>query len=127
MAEQKIYKLENTIQDYAWGTRNVLNQLFSIPNPANKPQAEIWMGAHPKASSTVLLDDSIRVPLIDFIRQDPVSVLGSRVKRERRGHRHFCSKPELQRPFSQARVGCCRYTFQSPQRVQGNPGDGFTF
>ena len=81
MAEQKIYKLENTIQDYAWGTRNVLNQLFSIPNPANKPQAEIWMGAHPKASSTVLLDDSIRVPLIDFIRQDPVSVLGSRVSK----------------------------------------------
>jgi mannose-6-phosphate isomerase len=79
MVEQKIYKLENTIQDYAWGTRNVLNQLFSIPNPSNKPQAEIWMGAHPKASSTVLVDDSTRVPLIDFIRRDPIYVLGSRV------------------------------------------------
>lgn len=79
MREQKIFKLENVIQNYSWGTKNALYKLFGTKNPNNKPQAEIWMGAHPKAPSTVLIDNSTKISLIDFIEKDPPSVLGSRV------------------------------------------------
>lgn len=92
MPENKIYKLENKIQDYAWGTRDVLNQLFSIPNPNRKPQAEIWMGAHPRASSTVLKNNHARVSLFDFIREDPGFVLGDRVNTTYQGKLPFLFK-----------------------------------
>lgn len=92
MPEEKIYKLENKIQDYAWGTRDVLNQLFSIPNPNRKPQAEIWMGAHSKAPSTVLVNHETPVSLIDFIREDPGFVLGPRVNTAFEGKLPFLFK-----------------------------------
>jgi len=92
MPEEKIYKLENRIQDYAWGTRNVLNQLFNIPNPNNKPQAEIWMGAHTRAPSTVLLNRDTRVSLIEFIRENPGFVLGPRVNTAFEGKLPFLFK-----------------------------------
>ncbi|USD67232.1 mannose-6-phosphate isomerase, class I [Vibrio sp. SCSIO 43136] len=46
-----IYKLENVIQNYPWGSTTSLNQLFGIANPNQEPQAEIWMGAHPNGCS----------------------------------------------------------------------------
>ncbi|PNH93701.1 mannose-6-phosphate isomerase, class I [Vibrio diazotrophicus] len=50
------FVMNNLIQNYAWGSTTSINQLFGIDNPASKPQAEIWMGAHPNGCSTVLLD-----------------------------------------------------------------------
>ena len=59
-------KLKNSIQPYAWGSRNALEQLFDIPNPDNQPQAEIWVGAHPKAPSMVDLEEASE-PLNELI------------------------------------------------------------
>lgn len=67
--------MKNPMQDYAWGGYQELEQLFGIPNPENRPQAEIWMGAHPKASSTVELNTQ-SLSLHEFIAQDPDSILG---------------------------------------------------
>jgi mannose-6-phosphate isomerase len=67
-----IYRLTNTIQNYAWGSKTALHDLFDINNPAHLPQAEMWMGAHPKASS--LLDNGMS--LRDMITQDKTTHLG---------------------------------------------------
>lgn len=49
----KIVKLSNTIQDFAWGDTDFLPQLLNYPNPEKKPQAELWMGVHPRGESLV--------------------------------------------------------------------------
>ena len=51
-----IYRLENPIQDYDWGSHDDMTRLFGIPNESGRPMAELWMGAHPKAPSSVLID-----------------------------------------------------------------------
>lgn len=47
-------KMNNAVQNYAWGSTDALTQLYGIPNPQGMPMAELWMGAHPKSSSQVL-------------------------------------------------------------------------
>jgi mannose-6-phosphate isomerase len=44
--------LTNTIRPYAWGSRTALPALLGTP-PTGEPQAELWMGAHPGAPSTI--------------------------------------------------------------------------
>ena len=51
MKLNQLYRLKNSIQHYSWGSRDALEIVFGIANPANEPQAEIWMGAHPKSPS----------------------------------------------------------------------------
>lgn len=46
-----LWRLENVIQHYAWGSRRALTDLYGVPNPGHEPMAELWMGAHPKAPS----------------------------------------------------------------------------
>jgi len=87
----KVYELENIIQDYAWGDKNALNELFGIKNPDNKPQAEIWMGAHPKAPS-IVVDGDKRVSLIDFVSENPEAVLGKQVSSDFAGKLPFLYK-----------------------------------
>jgi mannose-6-phosphate isomerase len=70
-----IYKLKNSIQHYPWGSINDIPELLGIPNPEQKPMAELWLGAHPKAPSLVLKDDDIQ-PLDDFIENNSPLVLG---------------------------------------------------
>lgn len=48
-----LFKLDNVIQNYSWGSKYSINQLFGIANPNHEPQAEIWMGAHPNGCSKV--------------------------------------------------------------------------
>lgn len=74
----KVFELENIIQDYAWGDRYAFNKLFGVENPNNGPQAEIWMGAHPKAPS-ILIDGDKRIPFSEYIANDPAGVLGEKV------------------------------------------------
>lgn len=51
------YKMRNNFQHYHWGTKDYLPRLLSLENSENKPYAELWMGAHPKAPSEILMDD----------------------------------------------------------------------
>lgn len=74
---KRIALLENPIQEYAWGSRTAIAALRGEP-PAPRPQAELWMGAHPRAPSHVRVEGR-RVSLLECIERAPREVLGERV------------------------------------------------
>ena len=49
-------RMKNPIQGYSWGSEDALTRLFGIKNSERKPQAELWMGAHPNGCSLVEVD-----------------------------------------------------------------------
>ncbi|BBS86394.1 mannose-6-phosphate isomerase, class I [Aeromonas media] len=67
--------MQNPIQGYDWGSHDALTTLFGIPNPAGKPQAELWMGAHPNGCSEVVLAGDVQ-KLSTLINSAPAAVLG---------------------------------------------------
>ncbi|MEM8931397.1 MAG: mannose-6-phosphate isomerase, class I [Acidobacteriota bacterium] len=71
--------LRNTVQTYDWGSRTAIPTLQGRP-PSAEPEAELWMGAHPKAASEVLWD-GVWTPLDAVIRRAPEAVLGAAVRR----------------------------------------------
>ena len=75
---RRIGLLVNTIQEYAWGSFTAIPELTGKPSPSETPQAELWMGAHPKASSMVNMDGKW-VSLISALENDPVEILGKSV------------------------------------------------
>jgi mannose-6-phosphate isomerase len=70
--------LENPIQTYAWGSRSFIPELLGQASPAAEPIAELWMGAHPKAPSVVLLRNE-KISLLELIRSRPTDILGESV------------------------------------------------
>ena len=66
--------LKNPIQEYAWGSLTAIPALLGR-EPSDKPQAELWMGAHPKAPSQIQIN-GIRVSLLEFIEKNPDDILG---------------------------------------------------
>ncbi len=69
------FKLKNPIQNYAWGSRTAIAELLGHPAPTNSPEAELWMGAHPKAPSLVKIADEW-ISLADLIGSHPEAILG---------------------------------------------------
>ncbi|WP_429151067.1 mannose-6-phosphate isomerase, class I [Aeromonas veronii] len=67
--------MQNPIQGYDWGSHDSLTTLFGIPNPQGKPQAELWMGAHPNGCSEVTLAGSVQ-KLSSVIDRAPAAALG---------------------------------------------------
>lgn len=67
--------MHNRIRPYAWGSRSAIAELLGAPTPSPHPQAELWIGAHPADSST-LVDERGERSLADVIAQDPVAALG---------------------------------------------------
>jgi len=87
----RIRLLRNPIREYAWGSRTALAEFLGQPVPSERPQAELWMGAHPAAPSEVCCD-SRWMPLGDWIRRDPEAVLGLEVARRFAGELPFLLK-----------------------------------
>jgi mannose-6-phosphate isomerase len=87
-----IYHLDNTIQEYDWGSRSAIPELLGRPSPAETPQAELWMGAHPKAPSRVLMGDGRKLSLPEMIRRNPSDVLGPTVAEKFGGNLPFLFK-----------------------------------
>ena len=75
MSYPPFFLMCNPIQDYVWGSRDSLTTLFGIKNPEGKPQAELWMGAHPNGCSEVTLAGET-VKLSSLIDANPVAMLG---------------------------------------------------
>jgi len=75
---RKIGLLKNIIQEYAWGSRTAILELLGQSVPADKPQAELWMGTHPKAPSQVFADGLWR-SLPEVIQESPEETLGQEV------------------------------------------------
>jgi len=70
--------LENTVQEYAWGSYTAIAELLGESSPSDVPQAELWMGTHPKAPSMVRYDGKI-VSLQKIIENHPKGILGEKV------------------------------------------------
>ncbi|MEU9198190.1 mannose-6-phosphate isomerase, class I [Streptomyces hundungensis] len=67
-------RLTNTIRPYAWGSTTLIPELLGI-DPTGRPQAEMWMGAHPGAPSR--LDRGTgETSLSEVIAADPAGELG---------------------------------------------------
>jgi mannose-6-phosphate isomerase len=69
------FELDNPIQAYAWGSRTAIAGLLGRPSPSAAPQAEMWMGAHPKAPSKIFIDGTWQ-PLDRLIEAFPAEILG---------------------------------------------------
>ena len=70
--------LENTIQEYVWGSYTAIPELLGNDSPANTPQAELWMGAHPKAPSRVKCNGKW-ISLLELIDKNSHDILGKKV------------------------------------------------
>src|SRR3954447_5073487 len=70
-----MWPLTSAVRDYPWGSHTVIPELLGEPVPSERPQAELWMGAHP--------DDPSRLPdgrgLDAAIAADPQRMLGDAV------------------------------------------------
>lgn len=69
-----IYKLEAVIQNYAWGSKTLLPSILGRIE-SEEPQAELWLGAHPKAPAIVQTEEG-SIQLNKFISSDSDRVLG---------------------------------------------------
>ncbi len=120
MGPMNIYRLENSIQEYEWGSKTAIAELLGQPSPSPVPQAELWMGAHPKAPSLVLLGNR-KVTLQKFIDCSQERVLGAEVSERFSGALPFlfkviaAAKPlsiQAHPNLAQAREGFARETAQ---------------
>lgn len=66
--------MDNKIQNYDWGSRTAIHDLFGFANEAQQPQAEVWMGTHPNGCS-IVKQGSTNVSLSELIEQDPPAFL----------------------------------------------------
>jgi len=67
-------RLENTVQRYAWGSRDAIPQLIGASGDG-EPWAELWLGAHPRAPSRA----AGGMPLNRLIDAQPDELVGARV------------------------------------------------
>lgn len=67
-------KLHGSTRAYPWGSRSLISGLRGEP-ATEKPEAEIWYGAHPAAPATLGVGEEAR-GLDDVIATDPVHYLG---------------------------------------------------
>ena len=62
--DNNMFILKNTIQNYQWGKSEWISDFLNIKKTNNSPQAELWMGAHPKSPSKTIKGQSLN-SLID--------------------------------------------------------------
>ncbi|MDP8214341.1 MAG: mannose-6-phosphate isomerase, class I [Candidatus Euphemobacter frigidus] len=93
----KIYRLDNPIREYAWGSETFISNLLGIPSPAPAPQAELWLGSNPQAPSLVREGKRV-ISLRELILEDPVEMLG-----EQAAERFSDTLPFLLKVLSAAR------------------------
>lgn len=70
-----MYFLDNTVRDYAWGSKSAISDLLGL-KASGAPEAEMWIGAHPSAPSQATVSGG-RVALDELIATAPESLLGT--------------------------------------------------
>ena len=70
-------RLYGQIRDYAWGSRSAIASIQGRPVPSAGPEAELWLGAHPRAPAALPTG-----PLPRALAADPVGLLGTGVVEE---------------------------------------------
>jgi mannose-6-phosphate isomerase len=86
-----VVALDNPVQTYAWGSRTAIAEFLGRPNPSGGPEAEVWMGTHPKAPSRVVGGDPEQT-LGGLIQSAPEAMLGHGVSRHFSGELPFLLK-----------------------------------
>jgi mannose-6-phosphate isomerase len=71
-----VYEIENVLRDYAWGSTTAIAGLLGRPE-SGRPEAELWIGAHPDSPSVARRPDGTTVALNDLIAEDPEHYLGA--------------------------------------------------
>ncbi|MFD2090391.1 mannose-6-phosphate isomerase, class I [Blastococcus deserti] len=71
-----MWQLQTSVRHYPWGSRTVIPELLGELTPADKPYAELWVGAHPDAPSVL----STGTPLDKAIQEQPELLLGAEVR-----------------------------------------------
>lgn len=69
----RLFRMDNPVRGYDWGSTTTLPALQGRP-PTGRPEAELWMGAHPAAPSTLVLDDGPRT--LDAVLAERSELLG---------------------------------------------------
>ncbi|MGP6175194.1 mannose-6-phosphate isomerase, class I [Corynebacterium sp. A21] len=72
-----MHQLTGIIRAYPWGSRSLIPALRGAKVPSERPEAELWFGAHPGDPSTIA-----GTPLTEIIAADPAAALGQRVLEE---------------------------------------------
>ncbi len=89
-----MFKIKGQVQNAAWGDLDAIARIVGF-EPNGEPQAEYWLGAHPKAPSEIVDDVGSAVvtdrSLEKFIAANPVDLLGVDVA-ERFGELPFLLK-----------------------------------
>jgi mannose-6-phosphate isomerase len=95
-----VLPMHNPIQEYAWGSQEMLARFLGQEIPSPVPQAELWMGAHPNAPSLVQVrGEWQRLDLL--IQEAPSMMLGTRNKEQFGPHLPFLFKVlAVARPLS---------------------------
>ncbi len=71
-------RMANPIREYDWGSTTTLARLQGR-TPTGRPEAELWMGAHPTAPSALVGLDGALQPLDKLLERHPATLLGSQV------------------------------------------------
>lgn len=72
-----MYKIDNVLRDYAWGSTTAIASLLGRPE-SGRPEAELWIGAHPDSPSVAHVpEDVTQTPLDALIARDPEHFLGA--------------------------------------------------
>jgi len=74
---KRIGLLKNIVKEYSWGSYTAIPRLLGKRSPCDKPQAELWMGAHHSGSSMVKTGGKWE-PLSDLIKKNPADILGKK-------------------------------------------------
>jgi mannose-6-phosphate isomerase len=61
-----VFKLENTVKHYAWGSPDWIPRLLGTENSSHEPWAELWMGVHSEGPSKITLHGKT-IPLSDMV------------------------------------------------------------
>lgn len=70
--------LRGAIRQYAWGSHTAIAELTNRPAPSDRPEAELWLGAHP-GDPAYLTSPAGDYSLLEVLRDDPQTHLGTRV------------------------------------------------
>ncbi len=70
------FAMQNPVQNYPWGSHTAIAALTGQPVPSPKPQAEIWMGGHPKAPSRIFFQGDWQ-PLDRLIERFAEPIMGA--------------------------------------------------
>jgi mannose-6-phosphate isomerase len=85
-----VIRLDSQIQNYDWGSRGAIADLLGR-EPSGEPEAELWMGAHPRCPSRISGQGTGGRDLSELIASDPQRFLGKQVA-ERYGRLPFLFK-----------------------------------